>query len=316
MCSSGTGRSPRRRQRRLLRRRPPPVSATSPPRVARLERFVLQPVEVDAHVGRGAFSRRLQESDRHADIARRRPIAVVRRPRARGASASAQARSVSSGTSVAPRSAAWIAARARRLLLVGGLRQAIRRHHVVERLRVGVGELASASTRSARAPRAPLASAAFSSSSVVPGLREAGHHHQQRRAHRAGNRRRGAAAGSGIGTGKRSEQLRDGHVAVESASSRSHIASWLRAIELSLSAVDDAAALDHLLDHRAADADQVGQHAGHDHRIELLAGLEAADRVVRDRSTPRRSAWRRSALLRASCSCRSRRATSRTASTS
>ena len=37
--------------------------------------------------------------------------------------------------------------------------------------------------------------------------------------------------------------------------------------------------LDHLLDHRAADADQIGQHAVDHHGVELLAGFEAADRV-------------------------------------
>ena len=39
------------------------------------------------------------------------------------------------------------------------------------------------------------------------------------------------------------------------------------------------------LDHGAADADQVGQHAVDDDGVELLAGFEAADRILRDRST-------------------------------
>ena len=100
-------------------------------------------------------------------------------------------------------------------------------------------------------------------------------HHQQRRAHRAGDRRSGAAAGRGIGTGKRGEQA----AATVMSANR---------VTRSNSSVSDAAALDDVLDHRAADANQVGQHAGDDHRVELLAGLEAADRVLRDRSTPRR----------------------------
>ena len=83
------------------------------------------------------------------------------------ASASAQARSVSSGTSVAPRSAAWMARRARRLFLVGGLRQPIRRHHRVERLRCRRRPAGRARVQRLERDARAAPSAAFSSSVLV-----------------------------------------------------------------------------------------------------------------------------------------------------
>ena len=241
---------------------------------------VLDAAQIDLDV-------QLRAAQRRRRAARTRPArrstptdCRARRPTTPCSAAAAQARITSSGAAIASRMAAWIAGRARRLLLVGRLRLLVGRHDQVVGVAVAI-DRAPRARRAAAVHRSPAAFSRSTSSSVA--ARDLG-----RPATIASSDAPMAPASAaadpppGVGSddlkaARRSVTVR----AVSCHDSRSEVrdASFRKTMR---AAFDDAG------DRRRADADQIDGVAGDEDGVHELAGFEAADRLRGDRASTRR----------------------------